>query len=143
MRNVFSYVYAIQHNKTKRIYVGTSTRPEERYRSHISSLKRNEHSVETMQEDFNTYGEDFSFFILEKVKHDRVYTSYGSTIASEHMAEYDWMRKLGTTQKEVGYNYKDRAAILYAKNCLFNHDIPYVEGIPVPLSVSVEIGKEK
>jgi hypothetical protein len=134
MRTIFSYVYAIQHNKTKRIYVGTSSKPETRYRAHISSLKRNEHKIETMQDDFNQYGEDFSFFILEKVEHARVYTSYGSCIASEHKAEYEWMRKLGTTKKEIGYNYKDRAAILYAKNCLFGHDIPYVEGVPTPLS---------
>lgn len=135
MKPIFSYVYAIQHNKTKRIYIGTSTKPEERYRNHISLLKNKKHKVEAMQEDFDRYGEDFSFFILEKVEHTRVYTSYGSGIASEHKAEYEWMRKLGTTKKEIGYNYKDRAAILYAKNCLFGHDIPYVEGVPVPLSL--------
>lgn len=50
MKTIFSYVYAIQHNKTKRIYIGTSTKPEERYRNHISLLKNKKHKVEAMQE---------------------------------------------------------------------------------------------
>ena len=129
------FVYAIQHNKTKKIYVGSSNKPEERYRSHIRNLKRGEHSVEDMQADFDKYGEDYSFFILEKVASKRVDSGYGSTISSEHKAEYEWMIKLGTTDRAIGYNYGDKNAINYANKRYFNSDIPFTDGVPVPLVI--------
>ena len=56
-------VYAIQHNITKRIYVGSSNDIESRYWSHMSALSNHRHNVEDMQSDFDKYGENYSLFI--------------------------------------------------------------------------------
>lgn len=90
-------VYAIMHNTTKRIYVGSSCRPEARYRNHLSNLRNGKHPVEDMQADYDRHGENYTFFIVDEIN------SY-----EERKKELDWMRKLNTTSRGTGYNYKDR-----------------------------------
>ena len=106
-------IYAIQHNKTKRVYVGSSANVEKRYWQHIHSLRRNEHKVEDMQDDFNEYGEDFSLFLLEEI------VSY-----SERSKEYEWMTKLKSHIRGKGYNYKDGAMVTK------RNKLPLKSGIP-------------
>lgn len=91
-------VYAIQHNVTKRIYIGSSSDVNARYWSHIHLLRAGKHNVEDMQADFDKYGEDFSLFILEEI------TSF-----TDRALEYDWMEKYQSHIRGKGYNYKDRA----------------------------------
>ena len=114
-------VYAIQHNNTKRIYIGSSINPEERYMSHIYSLRKGNHPVEDMQEDFNKYGENLSFYILDEC--------HGY---EERKKEYEWMRKYNTTHRGVGYNYKDHEKAYSAAHLTF------IEGLPMPFSKSME-----
>lgn len=108
-------VYAIQHNVTKRIYIGSSSEPEKRYLNHMNRLKNRTHSVEDMQEDFEKYGEDFSFYILDTI-HDH----------SEREKEYQWMDKLHSDIRGIGYNYKDHIK-RHSKYWL-----PVKEGLPEP-----------
>lgn len=89
-------VYAIQHNVTKRIYIGSSIHPRERYMNHMCRLKQGTHSVEDMQDDFNKYGDDFSFYILDTI-HDY----------DERGKEYRYMDKYHSDIRGIGYNYKD------------------------------------
>lgn len=56
--------YAIQHNVTKRIYIGSSDRILWRIREHLTELRKQKHPVALMQEDYDRYGEDYSFYRL-------------------------------------------------------------------------------
>ena len=89
-------VYAIQHNITKRIYIGSSKDVTVRYWTHIYSLRNGTHTVEDMIEDFARYGENFSLFILDEIKD-----------MGERHKEYDWMEKYQSHIRGLGYNYKD------------------------------------
>ena len=91
-------VYAIQHNVTKRLYIGSSKNVEIRYMSHIYQLRKGNHPIEDMQADFNEYGEDFSLFVLEE------FASF-----AERRVEYKWMEKYQSHIRGKGYNYKDPA----------------------------------
>lgn len=46
-------VYAIQHNMTKRIYVGSSANVENRYWNHMNNLRNHKHNIEDMQSDYD------------------------------------------------------------------------------------------
>lgn len=89
-------VYAIQHNETKKIYIGTSRDVQQRYRTHIWDLKRGDHNSAEMQSDFDKYGENYSLFILDRLEKP-----------SENKREYEWMEKLRTTDPRYGYNAQD------------------------------------
>lgn len=112
-------VYAIQHNVTKKIYIGSSHDVDTRYKSHIWALRAGKHSVSDMQEDYDEHGEDYSVFILDEI------TSY-----DKRGLEYEWMRKYNSIDRNYGYNYKDQERVI-------SHGIntvPYKDGVPVPIS---------
>lgn len=88
-------VYAIRHNVTKRIYVGSSAHPANRYKQHLNLLRCGKHGVEDMQKDFDEYGEDYTFFVLEKIDF------------AHKEREYEWMWFFDSYTRGVGYNYKD------------------------------------
>ncbi len=90
-------VYAIRHNVTGRVYIGSSCHVDKRFNEHINALRSHRHPVEDMQADFDQYGEDFSMTILEHVATN-----------ADRNREYDWMRKNQSYIRGVGYNYKDR-----------------------------------
>ena len=91
-------VYALRHNPTGKVYVGATYHDVEfRINQHMSALRGNRHPVEKMQEDFNKYGDDYSYFIL--------YQSTDSFEVSKQEKMY--MGLLRTRDPEKGYNYKD------------------------------------
>lgn len=89
-------VYAIRHNVTGRVYIGSSHRVDKRFVQHINALRSHKHPVEDMQADFDQYGEDFSMTILEHIAEP-----------TDKYKEYDWMRKNRSYVRGVGYNYRD------------------------------------
>lgn len=108
-------VYAIQHNVTKKIYIGSSHDTDARYKSHIWALRAGKHSVDDMQDDYDEYGEDYSVFILDEI-----------TEFAQRGREYEWMRKYNSVDRKYGYNYKDKERII-------SHGInlvPYKAGLP-------------
>ena len=108
-------IYAIQHNVTKRIYIGSSCRLKDRYKNHIYALRTGKHSNEDMQSDYDQYGEDYSVFALEEVcKYD------------DRSKEYEWMKKYKTHQRGIGYNYNDPAFTRSKKPT----ELPLKEGLP-------------
>lgn len=112
-------VYAIQHNTTKKMYIGSSHDVEKRYKSHIWALRGGKHTVPDMQADFDEHGEDYSVFILDEI-----------TCYSEKGLEYEWMRKYQTVDRRYGYNYKDKERVIsHAINF-----VPYKEGLPVSIT---------
>lgn len=98
-------VYLIRHNKTKRVYIGSSKHPEERYKQHMTMLQSGKHPVEDMQADFDEYGEDYTVEFLEVI-----------TKFEDRSHEYDWMRKYNSHIRGIGYNYKDMANNARKKN---------------------------
>lgn len=89
-------VYAIRHNVTGRVYIGSSCRVDRRFQQHISDLRCHRHPVEDMQADFDQYGDDFTLTVLEHVATN-----------ADRNREYDWMKKNQSYIRGVGYNYKD------------------------------------
>lgn len=92
-----SYVYAIQHNTTKRIYVGMTIDMQSRIKAHLACLRGNKHTNKLMQKDFNEHGEDYSFYKLDTVNE-----------FSERYKESDWMDELNSRVRSGGYNYRDK-----------------------------------
>ncbi|MBQ8836421.1 MAG: GIY-YIG nuclease family protein [Clostridia bacterium] len=89
-------VYCIRHNVTNRVYIGSSCHVDARLSAHMSALRNHGHLVEDMQKDFDRYGEDFMFAVLDEI---------GSP--EEKEKEYQWMDKYRSYIRGVGYNYKD------------------------------------
>lgn len=110
-------VYAIQHNVTGRIYIGsTSVNVNERYRQHMGLLRSGKHSNKEMQRDFYEFGEDYTLFVIDKI------ADY------EHRSlEQVWMEKLKTYDNRIGYNGNDP----FFRNRK-TEIIPYSDGFPIP-----------
>lgn len=90
-------VYAIRHNATNRVYIGSSCHVDKRFYEHLSALKAHRHPVGDMQEDFDKYGDDFTLTVLDHI-----------ASISEKDKEYEWMDKNQSYIRGVGYNYKDK-----------------------------------
>lgn len=108
-------VYAIQHNITKKIYIGSSFDVPTRYWNHIYRLRNRKHGIKDMQDDFDKYGEDYSLFILDEIMN-----------YEECEKEYEWMNKYGSNIRRKGYNYKDKATSKLRKT----NKLPLVHGLP-------------
>lgn len=92
-------IYALRHNPTGKIYVGCSNNVERRVHEHLTQLSHNRHPVETMQADFNTYGNDYSYFVLFEA-----FAAYDAFLMERH-----FMSLLDTRNPEKGYNHKDNS----------------------------------
>lgn len=90
-------IYAIRHNATNRVYVGSSHQVEKRVNNHLSRLRNHKHSVEDMQADFDKYGENYTITILEE-----------NIAYEDRFKEYEWMSKKWSALRGYGYNYKDK-----------------------------------
>ena len=120
-------IYALQHNVTKKIYIGKTENLYQRYMFHLENLKQQKHSSKSLQEDFNKYGEDFSLYILEEIEDPRErIIFYGESVAKDRMAEVKWMEFYGTL--ENGYNTQDKASKRMADRPKL--EIPLEEGRP-------------
>ena len=106
-------VYAIQHNVTGRIYIGSSENVTNRYKNHVSALRRGNHVNKELQKDFDSFGENYSLYVLDTIED------------WEHRGlEQEWMYKLNTIDFRVGYNGNDPK--------IRAEKVPYANGIPTP-----------
>ncbi len=120
------YVYAIRHNVTNRIYIGSSENVDRRLRNHMCDLRAGRHKIEDMQEDYNKYGENFTFTVLDTVDN-----------WDDRNKEYKWMEAYQSHIRGVGYNYKDKKfhhpANIYVDFCgerVLLSDLAKISGIP-------------
>lgn len=104
--NVKACVYAIRHEPTGKVYVGCSKNVERRLVAHMNHLISGTHPVKMMQDDFDEYGGDYSYFILFEA-----YAAYDAFEMEKH-----FMSLLGTRNPDVGYNYKDNSNDFSLKN---------------------------
>lgn len=96
--NLPRIIYAIKHNRTGKIYVGSSQDYTGRILNHMYRLRNGNHSNKSMQNDFNNYGENYSFYKLD------VINEY-----EERKKEYLWMEILHSREKDTGYNLYENA----------------------------------
>ena len=106
-------VYAIRHNVTNRVYIGSSCHVDKRFNEHLTALRSHRHTVEDMQADFDEYGDDFTLTIVDHI----------ATIADKNK-EYEWMQKNQSYIRGVGYNYNDKkwSGVDKDKDKLFESD---------------------
>lgn len=91
-------VYALRHNPTGKVYVGSAKSLEKRMKSHIYSLRKGTHPNRAMQDDFYKYGDDYSMFVLDEIH------SF-----DEARREYIWMDVLKSRDEQFGYNTQEHA----------------------------------
>lgn len=89
-------VYAIRHNATDRVYIGSSLNVDRRFKQHLYALQAHAHVVDDMQKDYDEHGEDYTLTILDTINDE-----------SEIEKEYEWMDKYQSFTRGIGYNYKD------------------------------------
>lgn len=123
-----AYIYAIQHNKTKKIYIGKAKNVFKRYEQHLLDLKLNQHPSKEMQDDYQKYGADFSVYILEKVENHKERVNYNGRDRSKGtIAEVKWMQEYETTT--CGYNIQNVVAKRIIEKDSVN--FPLKEGLPL------------
>ncbi|MBP5720398.1 MAG: GIY-YIG nuclease family protein [Bacteroidales bacterium] len=91
-------VYALRHNPTGRVYVGSTYDLTMRVYQHIYKLRNGTHPIENMQRDFYQHGEDYTLYILDTLR------DY-----CDNRKEFMWMDILDTRNQDVGYNYSDHS----------------------------------
>lgn len=92
-------VYALRHNVTKKTYVGCSRNVRRRIHQHLVALKSGTHTNKMMQEDYDRYGLDYSYYILFEA-----YASYDAFLMEKH-----FMSLLKTRDPSYGYNVNDNS----------------------------------
>lgn len=86
-------IYQIEHNKLKKVYIGSSRDLKTRFVEHRANLRANKHVNKKLQNAWNKYGEDaFVFSILEVVEDSK------NLLAREQF----WMDKSDAAKR--GYN---------------------------------------
>ena len=91
-----SGIYSITNKTNDKIYIGSSTNIEERWKFHKKSLKSNKHHSIHLQRAYNKYGKfKFDFKILEIVKSKRNYLL---------KREQYWMDTFKSPIRKYGYN---------------------------------------
>jgi len=91
-------VYAIKHQPTGKVYVGSTSLPKTRITNHLNKLSAGTHNLDAMQADYNNYGGNYSLFILDVI-----------ATLEDCNKEYLWMDILKSRDPEFGYNGKDHS----------------------------------
>ena len=90
-------IYAIRCKKNGKLYIGRTTRLDNRIKSHFCELKTERHNNKLLVEDYKRFGrENFEVYVLEE-----------NVPYSKRGKEYEYMRKYNSFDKEFGYNKGD------------------------------------
>lgn len=90
-------IYAIKHNVTGKVYIGSTNQPlKVRYANHIGLLRKGKHSSKELQKDFIEFGEDFTVYKIGDIKD-----------FNEKDKEYQMMLEYDTVNPKYGYNQGD------------------------------------
>lgn len=101
-------MYAIQHNVTKRVYVGSSSNLKERLKAHMRMLRGGRHIQNLMQEEYDRYGEDYTFYLLHE----------GDMNKREMLEiEYLYMTVFKSRDPRFGYNLKEETKDHKLEDC--------------------------
>lgn len=87
-------IYSITNKINGKVYVGQTDNYAKRYYNHVNNLSKNKHHVESLQDDFNKYGEmAFEFKIIQ-----------GCTIEELDVLEQKYIKELNAFEDNGGYN---------------------------------------
>lgn len=111
-------VYALRHDPTGKVYVGSTHKIINRITNHINSLKHGSHAVEVMQRDYDKYGGPYTVFVLDTISG-----------MNDTNKEYLWMDALRSRDPEYGYNVNDHKV---------KSAISEIAGITFPLDAGEE-----
>lgn len=90
-------VYALRHEATGKMYIGSTADLPKRFKSHCSRLKCGTHNSKSLQADFDHYeNKNLTLIALEEI------TAY-----RDKDKEYEWMDFYQTTDPARGYNSAD------------------------------------
>lgn len=90
-------IYAIRCKQNGKLYIGRTTRLDNRIKSHFCELKTERHNNKLLVEDYKKFGrENFEVYVLEE-----------NVPYSKRGKEYEYMRKYNSFDKEFGYNKGD------------------------------------
>ena len=93
-------MYALKHNQTGKIYIGCSRDVERRIREHLTALRSHYHPVDKLQQDYDLYGSNFSYYVLCE--------AYNGIDA--FFIEKQFMSLLHTRDDAYGYNTEDSSS---------------------------------
>ena len=98
-------IYALRHDKTGKVYIGSTSDLQTRIRHHANLLKNGRHTNQALQADFNQ-DEGLTLFLVDVV--------HGM---DDRCKEKLWMDALHSRDSRCGYNGKDqtKAATLEGK----------------------------
>lgn len=90
-------VYALKHEATGKMYIGSTANVKKRYQVHCSQLKYGKHPAKKLQTDYDQHeNKELTLMVLDEI-----------TKGGESGKEYEWMARYQTTDPEKGYNYAD------------------------------------
>lgn len=99
MKLVKSGVYSIVNMSNGKLYIGSAVNFKNRWRSHLSLLRRSIHDNGYLQNAWNKYGEDnFIFYIMQRCGKDDLIT-----------LEQSWLSWTKSFDRAIGYNIKPNA----------------------------------
>ena len=107
-------IYALRNNRTGKFYVGSTVHFEDRIQDHIRALRRGAHPVPLMQAEYDAFGDDYSYFLLEELPDE----------IDRAKREYYWMTVFNSRDPEHGYNYRDKAKPVDLGTLFMEHKIP-------------------
>jgi group I intron endonuclease len=92
------YIYIIKNKINKKIYVGQTVCPKQRWKQHISHMKNNINKSPHLYSSMNKYGlENFVFIIIKECE----------SLEKANNAECFWIECLKTRDKNFGFNVKE------------------------------------
>lgn len=90
-------IYALRHESTGKIYVGSTANLHQRILKHANDLRRGIHQVPDFQADYDQHkNKELTVTVLDT-----------ATNWEEHFREYEWMDRYQTNDRKRGYNYMD------------------------------------
>lgn len=90
-------IYALRHEATGKVYIGSTAQPRQRFLKHCNRLKNGTHNSKQFQSDYDRH-DDKSLTLVEL----DVVQNF-----DERYKEYEWMKAYNTFDPARGYNYAD------------------------------------
>ena len=102
-------IYKITNTENNKVYIGQSTKIEDRWEQHLDDLRSNSHHSKSLQYEYNMFGEDaFRFEVIENFDFaDEPNMNSFKVRLMLLFREKFYMTKYNAFNIEHGYNYMD------------------------------------
>lgn len=90
-------VYALRHEATGKVYIGSTADPRQRFLKHRNRLDNGTHNSKQLQADYDQHADKtLTLVVLDEIRD-----------FNERGKEYEWMKTYNTFDPAFGYNYAD------------------------------------